>query len=212
MKHAGCVKEERTEYSTGRRVADEQKPEEAPGSQPGRAGGCAAGCGAAGEREGALGPRLPQVPAGPRLLGPDARAPPGALGALPGGGASVGGHPGVGAEPNPSAPASAVPGPRPGASGEALGRSGLDPGEGAAGRVQDGKAGVQSLVCHQPGAAAQPSCASVSNTSHEIAGRVKRMNRSLELLLAVEKVLGVGRVSHRCSLSEWVGSRCPSKS
>lgn len=70
MKHAGCVKEERTEYSTGRRVADEQKPEEAPGSQPGRAGGCAAGCGAAGEREGALGPRLPQVPAGPRLLGP----------------------------------------------------------------------------------------------------------------------------------------------
>lgn len=38
MKHAGCVKEERTEYSTGRRVADEQKPEEAPGipARPGR--------------------------------------------------------------------------------------------------------------------------------------------------------------------------------
>lgn len=38
------------------------------------------------------------------------------------------------------------------------------------------------------------------------------MNRSLDVRLAVEKVLGDGRVHHQCLLSEWVGRRHPSKS
>lgn len=141
--------------------ADEQKPERAPGIQarPGRRlRGRVRGRGRArgGARATPVAGASRTAPPGPRCPGPSW---------CPGGAPERRrlrcGSPGGGSRAKPVRPSQRCPGASPrsrrGGSAEERPRPGGGGGR-AAPRVQGGKAGVQSLVCHQPRAAGAASC------------------------------------------------------